>query len=81
MAGSGYDPGSRSGLAGDDSDAARYVRALVRRLDAPELVYGLDVAETENGWRVVELNPFSGMDLYDCDRAAIVKAVARALDA
>lgn len=38
-------------------------------------VYVLDLAEVGGEVRVVELNPFSGADLYHCDRAAVVDAV------
>ena len=39
----------------------------------------LDVCEAEGGLALLELNPFSGADLYACDPGAVVDAVAAAL--
>lgn len=49
--------------------------AIAAELPPPETVYGLDLVQTEQGLRLLELNPFSGMDLYACDLAAVVAAV------
>ena len=63
-------------------EAWRHAQALVDEMaEAPEPVFVLDLAETPNGLRVVELNPFSGADLYACDPDAVVRAVAVALGA
>jgi hypothetical protein len=43
----------------------------------PAPIYIVDVAEVEGELRVLELNPFSGADLYGCDPRAVVDAVAR----
>lgn len=43
----------------------------------PAPIYIADIAEVEGQIHVLELNPFSGADLYHCDPYAIVKAVAR----
>jgi hypothetical protein len=43
----------------------------------PAAIYIVDVAEVDNQLRVLELNPFSGADLYRCDPHAVVAAVAR----
>ena len=40
---------------------------------APELVCVLDICETLNGLRLLELNPFGGADLYAYARPAIVR--------
>lgn len=37
--------------------------------------YILDICESEDGLKLLELNPFSGSDLYDCDYTLIVKAI------
>ena len=40
-------------------------------------VYVLDVCESDGRLRLLELNPFSGADLYACDAESVVSAVAR----
>jgi hypothetical protein len=40
-------------------------------------IYIVDVAEVAGAPRVMEPNPFSGADLYDCDLHAIVGAASR----
>lgn len=59
---------------GPGESAWAYAQGLVPRL-SPESVFVLDVFETPAGLRLLEINPFSGADLYACDRAAIVAAV------
>ena len=47
----------------------------------PDRVYMCDVAWTDRGPRIVELNAFACAGLYDCDVTAVVEAVNRvALD-
>ena len=38
-------------------------------------MYILDVCNTGGEFKVIEINPFSGADLYSCDCEAIVHAV------
>jgi hypothetical protein len=40
-------------------------------------VYVLDVCESEGRLHLLDLGPFSGADLYACDREAVVWAVSR----
>lgn len=54
------------------STASRIAAALA----APESVYVLDLVETPTGIELLELNPFSGADLYGCDRDVVVTAIA-----
>lgn len=77
VAGSGYAPDGRTaGTAITDSHASwHYAADVITRLSPPDPVYILDVCETPAGLRVLELNPFSGADLYNCDRRAVVEAV------
>jgi hypothetical protein len=42
-------------------------------------VFVLDLVETSAGVRLLELNPFSGADLYDCDRDRLVAAIVNAV--
>lgn len=74
---------SREGKGADVPGAARDLAARVARAEwqaAP--LYVVDVAEVAGDLRVMELNPFSGADLYHCDPVAVVdgaSAVARSL--
>jgi hypothetical protein len=81
VAGSAYVPNGRfaGGMIARDHPAWAYAARLARELDAPDPVYVLDVGEVEGGLRLLELNPFSGADLYACDRTAIVRQVAALL--
>jgi hypothetical protein len=45
-------------------------------LPAPQEVYVLDICESGSELRLLELNPFSGADLYACDAADVAKQVA-----
>jgi len=60
--------------------AAKVIAALTEgRLDSvPPLdrAYVLDVGEVEGALRLVELNPFSGADLYGCDLRRVAEAIA-----
>ena len=42
----------------------------------PTDVFVADVAETEDGFRLLELNTFGTSGLYDCDLTAIVQSVS-----
>lgn len=77
VAGSEYETEGRSAgapIAGDHQ-AWRYAGDLAAEMDPPEEVFVLDVCETATGLRLLELNPFSGADLYSCDRDLVVAAV------
>lgn len=52
-----------------------FSRDVAEKLDPPDPVYVMDICETDSGLKLLELNPFSGADLYACDRRAIVQAV------
>ena len=76
--GSGYLATGRSALVAVPLAAAwAFAGMVAQACDAPQSVYVMDVAQVEGELRVLELNPFSGADLYACDRAAIVRALAR----
>ncbi|MBL9085924.1 MAG: ATP-grasp domain-containing protein [Planctomycetia bacterium] len=77
VAGSGYDGPSRRAVASQAQDAVwEFAAEVARQLEPPEPVYVMDVGEADGALHVVELNPFSGADLYACDRTSIVRAVA-----
>lgn len=67
--------GRKSSVATVPAEALAAAQELGHSLDVPDAVYVLDLADVEGEMRVLELNPFSGADLYECDRDAIVKAV------
>ncbi len=77
VAGSGYQADGRIATSNDALDNARQFAAeVVESLPPPDPVYVLDVCETSHGLRLIELNPFSGADLYGCDGPSIVSAIA-----
>ncbi|HEY1556835.1 MAG TPA: ATP-grasp domain-containing protein [Kofleriaceae bacterium] len=56
----------------------REIAREVSNLDwQPAPIYIVDVAEVDHQVRVLELNPFSGADLYRCDPHAVVEVVSR----
>ncbi len=77
VAGSGYAADGRTAgrPLGDDHPALEYAQSILAYLAAPEAAFVLDVAEGPDGLRLLELNPFSGADLYACDRSAVVDAI------
>ena len=62
-----------------DSGVRDFAAAIAAEVAPPERVYVLDVCEVQGELRLMELNPFSGADLYGCDLHTIVVAVAEVL--
>jgi hypothetical protein len=52
------------------------VETIASTIPAPDLAYVMDVCETMDGLRLVEINPFGGADLYNCKAASVVEAIA-----
>jgi hypothetical protein len=76
VAGSGYLADGRKAVSqAPDSVAWQFAVEVASEMEPPELVYVLDVCETPEGLRLLELNPFSGADLYACDLQDIVAEV------
>lgn len=76
VTGSAYDPATRSSAGTvHDGRAWEVAQTIVADLPPPEPVFVLDLCELGDELRLLELNPFSGADLYDCDRARIVATV------
>jgi hypothetical protein len=77
VAGSEYASQGRSAGAAlsPEHPAWGYAAGLASQLEPPDPVFVLDVCETDAGLHLLEFNPFSGADLYGCDRYAIVGAV------
>lgn len=81
VAGSAYQAAGRAALPEDPGGAPwRFAAEIARALEPPEAVYVLDVCESAGALRLLELNPFSGADLYACDAGAVVAAVAALLE-
>lgn len=76
VAGSGYIADGRIGSAAPPAEAWKLAREIGSQMKAPETVYVMDLCSTPNGIRLVELNPFSGADPYECDASSVVEAVS-----
>lgn len=72
---SGYEADGRSAVANGDIPTA-VARRIATDFDPPDSVYVMDLCLSEDEVKLVEINPFSGADLYACDPAAIVEAVS-----
>ena len=81
VAGSSYEPeGREEGVSlHSDNSAWQYAQSIVKKELAPEAVYILDIGKVGGDYCVLELNPFSGADLYSCNRKAIVTAIGELL--
>ncbi|MEM7585314.1 MAG: ATP-grasp domain-containing protein [Acidobacteriota bacterium] len=78
ITGSGYSAATRS--ASTEEAKGRpwdFAAQVATSLPAPEAVFVLDICEVEDELRVIELNPFSGADLYGCELQAIVDLFER----
>lgn len=76
VAGSGYKARGRIGSMSPPQDAWNLAQEICAVMRAPEAVYVMDLCSTEDGMRLVELNPFSGADPYECDAVSVVAAVS-----
>ncbi|MBT8495915.1 MAG: ATP-grasp domain-containing protein [Deltaproteobacteria bacterium] len=69
---------SREGVGTDVPDGARALAMRVAEADwQAAALYVVDVGDVDGDYRVMELNPLSGADLYHCDPAAVVEAASR----
>lgn len=76
-----YEAQGRKGAGAEvEPAAASRAETIAREFEGPDPLYILDLVETEDGVKMVEINPFSGADLYTCDKARIVEAVAKLSD-
>jgi ATP-grasp domain, R2K clade family 3 len=79
VAGSAYASGGRSALPDDPGGSPwAFASDLARQIEPPEDVYVMDVCEADGQLWLLELNPFSGADLYACRCQDIVAAVGGA---
>lgn len=80
ICGSCYDPDGRNEKSQDVPEAVMTFGQMVAdHIHSPDRIYVLDVCEKGDDLKLLELNPFSGADLYGCDRDIIVKEVERVL--
>ena len=77
LAGSGYLADGRTAVQDDPGGSPwQFATEVAEGLLPPDAVYVLDVCESDGLLRLVELNPFSGADLYACNGLAIVQRVS-----
>ena len=53
-----------------------YAQVIANNITSPDDVYVLDLCESEGAYKLLEINSFSGADLYACDRTSIVESMA-----
>ncbi|MEM9777383.1 MAG: ATP-grasp domain-containing protein [Chloroflexota bacterium] len=76
ITGSGYVADGRSGTVELTSGAAwEMAQAIAETLEPPDPLYVLDIAESDGRLWLMELNPFSGADLYACNVEIIVNTI------
>ena len=69
VTGSEYDTiGRKEGRVMSKGDEWYFAQIIADKLPSPDPVYALDVCRSEGELFLLELNPFSGADLYACDR-------------
>lgn len=77
ISGSAYDAATRKPVpVPADSAATRFASTVASKLPEPDSVYVLDVCQADGDFRLLELNPFGGADLYACDAGAIIDRVS-----
>ncbi|MDJ0946311.1 MAG: ATP-grasp domain-containing protein [Kiloniellales bacterium] len=80
VAGSAYDAEGRCGRStGVPSEVFLFAENAGKRIAVGDRVYVIDICLTNDGLSVLELNPFSGADLYLCDRDRVVEALGKIL--
>ncbi len=81
ITGSTYDAEDRSGRHSEvPAEVRLYAEAAAKRIEVSDRIYVMDLCRTDDGLSVLELNPFSGADLYLCNRQLIVAAVREILN-
>jgi len=80
ITGSAYDAESRSGQDNTvPAEVRLFAEEVATSIDVGDGIYVMDICRVDGGLRVLELNPFSGADLYVCDRHRIVDALGQIL--
>lgn len=77
VAGSAYTAANRAAAPDDPAgEPWRFASAIAEALQPPDNVYVMDICEADGALRLLELNPFSGADLYACNRRDVVGAIS-----
>ena len=77
VAGSAYKAVGRQQRSDDPAgEPWKFASNIAANIPAPDEVYVLDICEAEGKLHLLELNPFSGADLYACEPRAVVNAVS-----
>ncbi len=81
ITGSGYIAETRTEIVVDPKgEQWKYAQEIADKIEPPEDVYVMDICLEDNKLKLLELNPFSGADLYSCDRDIIVKSISELLN-
>lgn len=76
ITGSTYQADGRRGTAeAKQSPSWDFAVQAANKLMFADGIYILDVCSTKTNFKILEVNPFSGADLYNCDREKVVQAV------
>ena len=79
IAWSGYNSARRSVSRTNQVEHAReFAKHVAAELVPPEVVYVLDICDVSGRTALLELNPFSGADLYGCQPEAVADSVSAA---
>lgn len=63
-----------------EDEALKYAEMILNQVKFnPDPIWILDVAETNLGWRVLEVGPFSCCALYECEAELVLDAVGKIL--
>lgn len=80
VTGSAYQADGRTAIDDAETSGAEeaweFAQMIASELPPPDAVYVLDVCESNNKLWLLELNSFSGADLYGCDGERVLNAVA-----
>jgi hypothetical protein len=77
VAGSAYTAGSRAAAPdGSSGEPWRYAATVAAAIEPPEDVYVMDICRADGTLHLLELGPFSGADLYACNRTGVVRAIS-----
>jgi hypothetical protein len=77
IAGSAYTATTRAATSDDPAgEPWRLAVTVAEPLDPPERVYVMDACEADGALHLLELNPFSGADLYGCNRRSVISAIS-----
>jgi hypothetical protein len=77
VAGSGYEAAGRTSLSEASTDSTwQFAGEVAQAIPSPERVYVLDICEIDGKYHLLEINPFSGADLYASESISIIRAVS-----